>query len=282
MRFGLHISIAGSLPLAAERAQERRCETMQIFAGNPRSWGKWNPREEEVEQFKSACVKYDINPIVVHAPYLVNLASPDKEIFAKSKSAVTNGLRVCTMIGADYYVIHAGSSGTSTSTEGARRAGNALSDILSSGESGASILVENMSGQGSSIGVSFNQLSDIITAAGGGERLGICLDTCHAFAAGYDLSDQNSVDRTILEIDLSIGLERVQLLHANDSKFPLGSARDRHEDIGTGCIGIDGFSSLINHKLIAGRPVILETPRLTVADDLRNLSIIRGLYAVPM
>ncbi|HZD60009.1 MAG TPA: deoxyribonuclease IV [Anaerolineae bacterium] len=281
MRFGLHVSIAGSLPLAVERAQKRFCDTIQIFAGNPRSWERWNPPKDEVEQFRAACEEHSISPVIVHAPYLVNLAAPDKAVFARSKSAVVNGLKVCAMIGARYYVIHAGSSGTSSSVEGIEKVGSALADILSADDSGVSLLVENMSGHGSSIGVSFNQLSDIITVADGSERLGVCIDTCHAFAAGYDLSGQGGVDRTLLELDSIVGLERVRLIHANDSKFPLGSTRDRHEDIGAGYIGIDGFSTLVNHRLIANRPVILETPRLTVADDLRNLSVIRGLYDSP-
>ncbi|MBS3908103.1 MAG: deoxyribonuclease IV [Actinobacteria bacterium] len=277
MKLGLHISIAGSLMLAVERARKRNCETIQIFAGNPRNWGRWNPDKHDAADFRAACAQYGISPVVVHAPYLVNLGAPDEKIYDRSKGAIANGLRVCDIIGAPYYVVHTGSSVTSSKPDGMRRVGVALAELIAADDSGVAILLENMAGAGSSLGVTFEELAEIIEIAGGGERLGICFDTCHAFAGGYDLATKTGVEGTLRALDTTLGMARVGLIHANDSKYPLGTAHDRHAAIGEGYIGNAGFDYLLNHPLLTGKPVILETPRQTVADDLKNISVLRDI-----
>lgn len=277
MKLGLHVSIAGSLMLAVERARKRNCETIQIFAGNPRNWDRWDPDDDDAAGFRSACTQYGISPVVVHAPYLVNPGSPDEKIYARSKAAVANGLRVCDIIGSPYYVVHTGSSVASSKSDGMRRVGVALAELLAADETSVTILLENMAGAGSSLGVTFEELAEIIEIAGGGGRLGICFDTCHAFAAGYDLATETGVEDTLRALDATLGIARVGLIHANDSKYPRGTAHDRHAAIGEGYIGNAGFDYLLNHPLLTGKPVILETPRQTVADDLKNISILREI-----
>lgn len=279
MRFGLHVSIAGSLAMAVERARKRTCETIQIFAGNPRNWDRWEPDAADVRQFKDACASFDLAPVIVHAPYLVNLGTPDHTTLHRSKKAVANALRVCSAIGAPYYVVHTGSSVTSSRVDGMARVGGALAELLSRDDTSVTILLENMAGAGSSLGVTFKELAEIIAIAGGGPRLGICLDTCHAFAAGYDLSTEEGVDATLRELDTVLGVKRLRAVHANDSKYPLGSAHDRHADIGAGHIGRAGFAHLLKHPALQSMPIILETPRQTVADDLRNISALRDLQS---
>ncbi|MDI6815702.1 MAG: deoxyribonuclease IV [Actinomycetota bacterium] len=277
MKLGLHISIAGSLMLAVERARKRNCETIQIFAGNPRNWERWDPDKNDAADFRAACTQYGISPVVVHAPYLVNLGTPDEKIYARSKATVANGLRVCDIIGSPYYVVHTGSSVSSTKRDGMLRVGAALAELVAADGSGVAILLENMAGAGSSLGVTFEELAEIIEIAGGGGRLGICFDTCHAFAGGYDLATKTGVEDTLRALDAALGMARVGLIHANDSKYALGTAHDRHAGIGEGYIGNAGFDYLLNHPLLSGKPVVLETPRQTVADDLRNISALREL-----
>lgn len=282
MKLGLHVSIAGSLMLAVERARKRNCETIQIFAGNPRNWDRWDPDKDDAAGFKAACAQYGISPVVVHAPYLVNLGAPDEKIYARSKATVANGLRVCEIIGAPYYVVHTGSSVTSSKPDGMLRVGAALAELLAADNTGVTVLLENMAGAGSSLGVTFEELAKIIEIAGGGPRLAICFDTCHAFAAGYDLATATGVEETLSALEATLGMDRLGLIHANDSKYPLGTAHDRHAGIGEGYIGNDGFDYLLNHPLLAGKPVILETPRQTVADDLRNISALREITDNPL
>lgn len=277
MKLGLHISIAGSLMLAVERARKRNCETIQIFAGNPRNWDRWDPDKDDAAGFRAACTDYGISPVVVHAPYLVNLGTPDEKIYARSKATVANGLRVCEIIGSPYYVVHTGSSVASSKPDGMLRVGTALVELLAADDTSVTVLLENMAGAGSSLGVTFEELAGIIALAGNDTRLGICFDTCHAFAAGYDLATDTGVEETLRALDATLGMDRVGLIHANDSKYPLGTAHDRHAGIGEGYIGNDGFDYLLNHPLLAGKPVILETPRQTVADDLRNISALREI-----
>lgn len=277
MRFGFHISIAGGFAKAIEKAQALECQTIQLFSHNPRGWSYKELKEDEVKAFKKSLVRSDITPVSVHMPYLPNLASFNGTLYKKSIHFLCVNLRRAHILGASYLVVHPGSRGDRSADEGIERIARAINNAFERVENSVMILLENTAGQGTEIGSTFNQLKMIINAVTGKKRLGICLDSAHAFAAGYDLSTKKGLEGTLNEFDRLIGIDRLQLLHLNDSRTPLGSHTDRHWHIGEGYIELDGFRLIVNHPLLKNLPGIMETPKKTEGDDRRNMQTIKKL-----
>lgn len=276
MRIGVHVSIAGGLPEAVKRATARGCESMQIFSGNPRNWRDWEVSDEEGSAFMRDRLEAGVFPLIVHAPYLVNPASEKKEVRNLSLLSTIKAVKVADRVGASAFVVHAGSAGIAP-----RRAAldwiAAFAHLAIEGaKPRLGFLLENTAGGGGQVCSTFDELAKIIDLVGRPSRLGVCLDTAHAFAAGYDLSTPSSFEAVLEEFDAKIGLDRLGVVHSNDSKFPLSSNRDRHEHIGEGHIGMEGFRALLNHPKLEKLPLILETPG-SEADDIRNVTLMKTL-----
>jgi deoxyribonuclease-4 len=276
---GFHVSIAGGLPKAIERAVERECSCLQIFCGNPRAWATTERSDEEIENFRAARTTADLSPVAVHACYLINPCSPDDEVFRRSIGRMRWELETSARIGAEFYVIHPGSSKGREAEWTLQRAAESLSEALRAADASPCILLENTAGEHGP-GGSFPLTADLIAAVEAmspDHELGIAVDTCHAFAAGYDIRQPEEVNRLVEEIDSALGLSRLKLLHTNDARDPAGSGRDRHQHIGEGEIGDPGFTNLLSQPTLAGIPAILETPWESVETDLRNIGRLRNL-----
>jgi len=276
MRFGIHLSIGGGFARTARRARALGCETLQIFSGHPRGWGKEPLNEEDVGAFRSALAEAGIGPVVVHATYLINLAAPD-EIYERSLAAFIEEARRAAALGAPYYVTHLGSHRGSGWEAGAAKIAAALDSCAAETPAELTFCLENTSGMKNSLGTSFEELARLLEKVRSKERIGFCLDTCHAFAAGYDVAKRAGLKRTLDEFDRLLGLERLRIVHLNDSKGELGSHKDRHEHIGEGFIGAAGFRLILREKRLAHLPGILETPYQEEGDDARNLATLRRL-----
>lgn len=274
-RFGVHISIAGGLHLSVVRAIELGCDTYQIFTSNPRGWRTKRISDDVVESFKDKLSSSGIWPVVGHMPYLPNLASPKENVYSRSVQALRDELMRCCTLGIPYLVTHMGSHLGSGRDSGISRVVGAIEAALHV-SGGTKILLETTSGSRNSIGGRFEDLADVLNRAGS-DLLGICLDTCHVFAAGYDLRDENSLDETLRAFDSTVGFEKLMLIHLNDSVGDLGSGLDRHEHIGMGKIGLDGFAAVINDRRLRELPMILETPVDERRDDRGNLEVVREL-----
>lgn len=278
MRVGCHVSISGKIFQSVDRALALGCTAMQIFSRNPRGWKSSPLLEDDVRIFKERLRESGIDPLVIHTPYLINLASPDNELYEKSIDSFRIDLERAHTLGAAFLVTHLGSSKDMGSHYGIKRVADAFNLLLERGIRGnIRILLENTAGSGSFIGSSLDQIKEIIEAVKENSLLGLCYDTCHGFASGYDLRDPESLDNLIGEIEKHIGLKRLQLLHLNDSKGDFQSGIDRHEHIGWGKIGIKGFELLINHPSLREIPMILETPKKSDEDDMMNLSTVKNL-----
>ena len=279
VRLGVHVSIAGSLERSVDRGLELGCNTFQIFSRNPRSWARTPLRADVGEAFISARRKTDIKPVVVHSSYLVNLASSDDSIVSKSIESLKEDMERACLLGVEYVVTHIGSARGLTLSQGLKRVILALGDVLSKYRPGGPILLlENTAGHGDLVGGKVEEVGSIISELGD-DRIGFCLDTCHAFARGYELRSDSALDFLEEKVEREIGLDRLRLIHLNDSKGDIGMHRDRHEDIGAGYIGLEGFRRMLRHSLFRGRPWILETPRESDEDDRRNLAVVRGIVA---
>lgn len=281
MRFGVHVSIAGGVDKAPDRAIEIGCETMQIFSRSPRSLRTRDLDPEEAGSFMRKIDSTGIFPVVVHIPYLLNLASPKDDLYALSVRALKEDMARSRTLGARYLVIHPGSHLGRGSQEGIRRISEAINEALDSdeGEDIPVILLETVAGSGTEIGGTFEELQEIISKIHDDSRLGICIDTCHLWAAGYDVATIQGLDDTLVHLDRIIGMDRVKVVHANDSVFPRGSHKDRHADIGAGTIGDGGFRVILGNPRLKDLPFILETPRENMEDDRRNLAHMRELAA---
>jgi deoxyribonuclease-4 len=279
MRFGFHISIAGGFSKVIERAQAKECETIQLFSRNPRAWAAKELDPDDVAQFQKELAASNIDPVFVHAPYLVNLASADDSLFLRSVSTLALDVHRASHIGAGSVIVHVGKSLGVSEQEALRRVADGIDRSLSEAEEGILLLIENTAGQGSEIGYRFEQLAQIRDLTRFRDRVGFCLDTAHAFGAGYDWRTPEAVDATIAAFDRYLGLRSLHLLHLNDSKRALGSHRDRHWHIGRGEIGENGFRSIVRHRHLQHLPAIMETPRKTDQDDLVNMRTVRQLAA---
>ena len=277
MRFGFHISIAGGFSKVVERAKVRGCETIQFFSRNPRGW-KYSPlNKNEVEEFQSSMKSSGLFPIFLHLPYLPNIASKDSKFYSRSIDSIVTDLERAVLLGAQYLIIHIGHRMESSKDEAIEAVSQGIDQAFKRVKNSVILLLENTAGQGTEIGYNFEQMKKIIDAVKGKKRIGVCLDTAHAFEAGYDLSNKDGLERTLENFDQTIGLKRLHLLHLNDSKAPLGSRKDRHWHIGEGYIGLEGFRYLINHPLLKHLPGIMETPRKDTVEDLKNMKVIRSL-----
>jgi len=282
VRVGCHVSIAGSLAMSVERATERGCDTFQIFTGNPRGWKVKDLDHETVETFRYAVAASSCSPIVAHMPYLPNLASPKEEGWQRSVETLIIQLRRCEVLGIPYLVTHLGSHLGAGADIGEKRLKDALSQALAAPDtSEVTLLLENTAGTKNSMGSTFAEIGRIIDGCEGHPRLGICYDTCHAFAAGYDLTNESAIEATLDEIDAAAGPDRLRLIHLNDTKGPCGSHLDRHEHIGLGQIGEEGMRMLINHPVIRPLPLICETPVDEIRGDAENIQAVRDLETGP-
>ena len=276
VRAGVHVSIAGGIDKAVDRAAEKGCDVFQIFSRSPRGWRFKELSTEEAERFASKLKKSGIGPVFDHMPYLPNLASPKEDVYEQSVSNLTAELYRCGQLQIPYLVTHLGSHSGSSKEEGLRRLVDAVLMSFSKTENEVMLLLENTAGTKNSMGGSFEDIAAILDGLDS-DRLGVCLDTCHSFGAGYELRTPEGIRGTLKEFDSTIGLKRLKLVHLNDSKGDLGSALDRHEHIGLGKIGKDGFRSILRNKTIKSVPLILETPIDSKRDDLENLRVTREL-----
>jgi len=276
---GAHMSIAGGVSKALERGCEVGCTTMQIFTRNASRWVAKPLADKEIERYHRLAANSKIAPVVAHDSYLINLASPDDKLHAKSLAALRDEMDRAEVLGLAGVVIHPGAHMGQGEEVGLARIAEAL-DVLHKETEGyrVRILLETTSGQGTVLGHRFEHLAAIIEALREPERVGVCLDTCHIFAAGYDIRDRKCYRRTLREFDDVIGLERLDVIHINDSKGELGSRKDRHAHIGEGCIGLEGFRQVMTDKKLVEVPKILETPKgPDMAEDRENMAKLKQL-----
>lgn len=252
---------------------------MQIFLGSPRGWKPRTFSEEEIEGFKISRERSGIYPVVVHTSYLINLAS-EGDLYEMSGNALREEMRNARTLGIEFVVTHIGHLRPGMERDyGLKKVVEAIKAALEEVSEGKpKLLLENATGPESTVGASFEEMGRILEWLGMDERVGICMDTCHAFANGYELRTQEGLEMLLDEIRDSIGMDRLLLIHANDSKAPLGSKKDRHEHIGKGELGLKAFEILVNHKSLSELPCILETPVKTEEDDKMNLAAIRSVY----
>jgi len=277
MRFGFHISIAGGFSKVIERANSRHCETIQFFSRNPRGW-KYSPlNKEEVKEFRSSIYSSTLFPVFLHMPYLPNIASLKSKFYKRSIHSIISDLQRAEQLGAQYLIIHIGHRMESSEEKAIEAVSDGIGQAFEKVKNSIVLLMENTAGQGSEIGYNFEQIKRIIAGVEDNKRLGVCLDTAHTLEAGYDLSNKDGLERTLETFDQEVGLNRLHLLHLNDSKTPLGSRKDRHWHIGEGYIGMEGFKNLINHPILRQLPGIMETPRKDTVEDLKNMEVIRSL-----
>ncbi|WXG42920.1 MAG: deoxyribonuclease IV [Promethearchaeati archaeon SRVP18_Atabeyarchaeia-1] len=277
-RIGVHVSILGSIDKAVDRASERNCDTFQLFTRNPRQWKSKGLSEEKVSDFTEKIRRTKIGPVVAHMPYLPNIASPRRAIHRKSVDALTSELKRCGRLKIPYLVTHSGSHMGTGFEEGLRNALNAIDTSLSEASNEVILLLENTAGARNSMCSTFEEIQTMIERMGKfGEKVGVCLDTCHAFAAGYDLRGEKAVETSIDLFRDLIGLRRLRVIHANDSKGGFNSRTDRHEHIGLGKIGEEGFRAILHHRDLRDLPFIMETPVNEARDDYQNIKKLREL-----
>ena len=282
------MSIAGGLPRAVDRAKASRCDALQIFT---KSAGQWRARalpSDEVALFRRRVEQTGIHPVVAHNSYLINVASASPALRDQSIAALGEELDRAELLGLHGLVMHPGSYTTGTEEGGLRLIGEAIAALLAARpHARTKVLLEHTAGQGTNLGHRFEHLADILERVGGSPRVGVCLDTCHLLTAGYDLCTEAGYADTFREFDRTIGLDRIQVFHLNDSKNPCGSRVDRHEHIGKGCLGLEPFRRLLNDPRFTHLPMLLETPKLETAAskrrsdadpwDARNLRTLRKL-----
>ena len=272
--FGAHVSSAGSILKTFDRAEEIGAEVFQFFLRSPRSWYWKGISEDLLNEFRRKLSEFK-NPVMVHAPYLMNLASPREDLRRRSVEVFLQELKVCDDLGINFYNFHPGTATGISDYDGIRNVLKSIEEILSSYEPKKTIiLLENTAGEKGDLGKSFDELSMILKNFDG-VRMGVCLDTCHAFAYGYEINTDKGFSRFLMEVE-KVGLENIKAVHANDSKKPLGSRRDRHEHIGEGFIGLKGFENLLRHDYFGSLPYFIETPKVRDMDRV-NLERLRKI-----
>jgi len=278
VRIGFHVPTEGGWRKTLQRALDRRCETLQVFVGAPVQWKSLRPRAADAAEWREGLLRHDIGPVFVHASYLVNLASADSALWRRSIRRLARDLRHAALLGAGGVVTHLGSP----RAEGPRplqwcvaRVAAAADAALERAEVSALLLLENSAGMGSAIGSVYAHIGDIIGRSRHQERLGVCLDSAHSFAAGYAWHTTEGLEAALDEAERAFGLDRLRLLHVNDSKTPFASHVDRHWHIGKGHIGSRGFRVIVNHPRLRHLPMVMETPEASLEADLRNLRALR-------
>ena len=277
MQIGCHVSISGSIDKSVDNAVERECSAFQIFTRNPRGWNAKKLTKDDINDFKSKLKssKIDRLAICAHMPYLPNLATPKDEGFEKSVKTLIDEVERCAQLGIPYLVTHLGShlgtgeeAGIKRLVEGLTKAGKTKNDVT--------ILLENTAGQKNSVGSDFKQLGEIFKQLKPTKKFGVCLDTCHAFVAGYDLKTEEKVKETFSEFDKHVGIEHLKILHLNDARGELGCNLDRHYHLGLGGIGEEGIRSVVKFANKKKIPIILETPIDDERDDFENVRVAKG------
>jgi deoxyribonuclease-4 len=286
------MSVAGGVSQAVRRARLHGCEALQIFTKNASQWRGAPLMPEEVQAFRTLVEETGIGPVVSHASYLINLATTDASLRAQSIAAFVDELDRAETLGLLGVVIHPGTCTAGTEADGLRLIADALMEVFGARPvAAAKVLLEHTAGQGRTLGYRFEHLAAIIEHLGGSPRVGVCLDTCHLIASGYDLSTAKAHEETFDAFERIVGLPRLALFHANDSKKPCGSRVDRHEHIGQGCLGLEPFRRIVNDPRFAGLPVLIETEKTAAASrpnailldplDEQNLEALRALRTGP-
>lgn len=280
-RLGAHMSIAGGLPQAIMRARAVQATALQVFVKSSNQWAARPFAPGEVEAYREASREAGLERhTLAHASYLINLASPDDALWEKSVVAFRVELDRCDALGIPWLVVHPGAHVGSGVPSGVARVAEALRRVLPHSRPGAGVLLETTAGQGTTLGARFEELGEILKAANHPERAGICFDTCHVFAAGYDFRSASTYDETMTALDRSVGLDRLFGVHLNDSKGDLGSRRDRHEHIGKGKLGLEAFRLILADGRLRDVPMVLETEKGDDLDEDRvNLGTLRSVIA---
>lgn len=275
---GIHVSISGKLDQSVDRALAAGCVgTFQIFTCSPRKWNSTNLKPEEISLFREK-VKNNNFQVFAHMPYLPNLSSPDKTFYSKSVDVLKREIARCEELGVGNLVLHFGSHMGTSIESGQMRVAEACNEALrESSKSTVRLLLENSAGVKNSVGSEFNYIKEVMDQIVEAHRVGVCFDTCHAFAAGYDLRSKEAVKKTFGEFDIQIGRKKLFLIHLNDSKGDLGDGLDRHEHIGKGKIGKNGMSAILRSNDLAHIPVVLETPYEQDDDDELDISRVKRL-----
>lgn len=279
MILGVHVSGAGKIYQALDIAKGLGCDTLQIFSRSPQSWRKGAQlAAEDVQEFNLRRKKFKINPVFIHISYLINLASPDPRLYNGSIQAYIEDIQEAERLGVDFIVTHMGSHKETSEDAGIKRLVEALNRILDKTRgSKVGILLENTSGSGSWLGYRFYHQQKILKGLKEKSRVGLCLDTAHAYLAGYNLATKAGLEKMIDEIQEMVGIKLVKLIHLNDAAGELGCHHDRHDHIGGGHIGLAGMKRIINHPKLKNIPMILETPKSTPDSDQENLALVRKL-----
>ena len=278
MELGAHVSASGGIHTAIDRIEAMGGESVQVFTQSPRTWRPTNHDPANFERFKERRAEAGIGGVVCHALYLINLASPDDDLYSKSVAALENTVDVACAIEADAVVFHVGSHLGSGFDAGLERVVPALASALERCSGTTWLCMENSAGTGNTIGRSLEELGALYEALDGHPRLGVCLDSCHLFVSGYDVTDPAELDRVVSEVDRLIGLDRLRCLHVNDSKAPLGSNRDRHDNIGDGLLG-EKLGVFLAHPKLQGLPALLEVPGAGHGPDEEQVRKLKELYA---
>jgi deoxyribonuclease IV len=282
MRIGVHTSIAGGVENAAHHAREIGCDAFQMFSANPRGWRAIEPSHEEYQRFRSARAQHGLTPVVVHDNYLINLASGDALIRARSIATFRKELERALALGAEFLVTHPGSAKGTTPSQSIAHCAESLARAADGLRlDGLMVLIENTAGQGSVIGRTFEEIGEIMSRSAGRVPVGVCIDTAHCFEAGYAIHTAEGLRDSVRQMDSSFGLQNLRVIHANDSKTPFESHADRHEHIGKGYIGAEAFGRIVRHPKLRGIPFICETPLDRPGDDKRNIRMIRKLAGNP-
>ena len=278
VRVGFHVSIAGGISNSVNNAKKLGCSAFQIFSRNPRGWTAKPLPTDEVRSFKNRLCASGIEKksVIVHMPYLPNLSGPPGELYERSVKILTEELERCKLLGICYLVIHLGSHMGRGSTSGINQLVNALRTaiVCSKSEKEVVVLLENNVGQKNSVGGTLEELRLILDRLDSSKQFGVCIDTCHLFASGYDLRTKQDVNIIVEKIKAIVGLKELKIIHLNDSKGGFGSNLDRHEHIGLGSIGVEGITAFLNHPAIRAIPIIMETPIDATRGDEQNLQVV--------
>jgi deoxyribonuclease IV len=277
MKLGAHIGISGGLPKAADQAHLVGCEALQVFTSNPKGWNFNVRSDDEIESFKNKIKEYKIDYVVGHSIYLINIASPNPYIYTNSINSLISGLVMAEKASFNGVVTHIGSHTGSGFEAGMQQILNALEQVLNTTRGAVPILLETDAGSGHRIGCKFSDIGQIIKSLNS-DSIQVCLDTCHSFVSGYEMRTEKGLERTLDEFDKEIGLEKLALIHLNDSKGGLGSNLDRHEIIGEGFLGLETFEMIVNHPKLKHLPGVIETPDTkSLADEDISLKRLKEL-----
>jgi deoxyribonuclease-4 len=275
MKFGIHMPQKGGFARNIKRAAEIGCQSLQLFIGNPTGWNPPRLEPEEAEKRRQLLQQHGIYPLVVHTAYLVNLAAKKEEFYHKSRKLLQQTMQNARCLGSPYVVMHMGSHGGKGYKEGMDLFISTLEEEIPNWPSGVELLLENTAGGGTSLGGTFISIGNILKALGKEAPLGVCLDTAHAWAAGYDISTPEGLEKAMEELCEHVGMEKVKVIHANDTGTPRGSHRDRHSHLGEGFIGTEGFKAFFRYPWPEDIPVILETPEMGSHWDAINMAKLR-------